>query len=166
MSARDYVTVREIARGGMASVSLGVRSKGDFRRVYALKRVLPAFASDEEFIRGFEDEALLAGGLRHANVVSVLDVGTDADGPYLVMDYVEGVTLADVLSASSIPHPLPLGFCLNVCRQVADGLHHAHELRASDGTPMLLVHRDVSPSNILLGFDGVVRVTDFGIAKA
>ncbi|MCA9581330.1 MAG: serine/threonine protein kinase [Myxococcales bacterium] len=166
MSTRDYIQVCEIARGGMATVHLGVLVDSHFQRVYALKRLHPHLADDLKFRDSFLDEARIAGRLHHGNVVSVVDVGTDDDGPFLVMEYIEGVPLSEVIPLASVEGPLPLTMCLDVCRQVAEGLHHAHELRADDGSPLSIVHRDVSPSNILLGFDGVARVTDFGIARA
>jgi serine/threonine protein kinase len=115
----------------------------------------------------FMDEARLAGLVRHPNVVGVSDVGEDDDGPYLIMDYVEGVSLSRAIGQMvRSGHAIPMQVAIRICREVALGLHAAHEARSEDGTALHLVHRDVSPQNILIGFDGSVRVTDFGIAKA
>jgi eukaryotic-like serine/threonine-protein kinase len=115
----------------------------------------------------FMDEARLAGLVRHPNVVGVSDVGEDDDGPYLIMDYVEGVSLSRALRQTvHSGHAIPMQVAIRICREVALGLHAAHEVRSEDGTVLQLVHRDVSPQNVLIGFDGSVRVTDFGIAKA
>jgi serine/threonine-protein kinase len=105
--------------------------------------------------------------LRHPNVVSVLDVGQDEQGPFLVMDYVEGVPASSLLrNAARSGTPNPMQVCLRVALDTAEGLHAAHELRDGEGRSLGLVHRDVSPQNLLVGFDGVTRVTDFGVAKA
>ena len=115
----------------------------------------------------FMDEARLAGLVRHPNVVGVSDVGEDDDGPYLIMDYVEGVSLSRAIrEMARARRAVPMQVAVRICREVALGLHAAHEVRSEDGTVLHLVHRDVSPQNILIGFDGTVRVTDFGIAKA
>jgi serine/threonine-protein kinase len=114
----------------------------------------------------FVDEARLAGLVRHPNVVGVSDVGEDEDGPYLIMDYVEGVSLSKTIREIGGRQSIPMQVALRICLDVAMGLHAAHEVRSEDGTILHLVHRDVSPQNILIGFDGTVRVTDFGIAKA
>lgn len=151
-----------LARGGMGEVKLGMRQAGEFRRLVAIKRLRPEYADDPRFHDMFLAEARLAGLVRHANVVSVLDVGVDEGGPYLVMDYVEALTLADVLKAGAVP----LQVALRIVREVALALGAAHALRGADGELLGLVHRDVSPQNVLLGFDGVARLTDFGIAKA
>ncbi len=149
----------------MGRVDLAVRLEGSFERLFAVKRLKAALADDTGVREMFLDEARIAGLVRHPNVVSVLDVGHDAEGPYLVMEWVEGVSVAQLLAQRSA-HPLPVDVCLRVAAQVADGLHAAHEQGDAEGRPLHLVHRDVSPQNILIGFDGVARVTDFGIAKA
>jgi serine/threonine-protein kinase len=113
----------------------------------------------------FVDEVRIAGLIRHPNVVSIVDVGEDADGPFAVMEFVEGISVATLLG-SETAHPLPLEVALRIAIAVAEGLHAAHELVGPDGARLELVHRDVSPQNILVGFDGIARVTDFGVAKA
>ena len=151
----------------MGVVTLASRDHGHFVRLYALKRLHPSL-QEEAAVRGmFLDEARIAGLIRHPNVVSVVDVGEDEDGPYLVMDYVEGVTLSELLHRLlSRGARLPLSTALEVVRQIAAGLHAAHQLADPSGQSMGVIHRDISPQNILLGYDGYARLTDFGIAKA
>ena len=162
----SYVHLIDLAKGGLGQVSLVARTEGAFRRVYAMKRLHAHLQDSTSVRRMFVEEARIAGLLRHANVTSVLDVGEDEEGPFLIMDFVDGVSLAEIVRRFSWPDPIPLEVGLAIVAQVARGLHAAHELRQPDGTPMTVVHRDVTPSNILVGFDGVVRVTDFGVAKS
>lgn len=163
----SYAPLKTIASGGMGSVELVLHRKGRFKRLLAMKRLLPAHRDDSDLRAMFLDEARLAGLIRHPNVVSVLDVGEDADGPYLVMEYVEGVNASRLIQATRARgEALCLSVALEVVMQAARGLHAAHELEGDDGGSLSLVHRDISPQNLLVGFDGVVRVTDFGIAKA
>jgi len=151
----------------MGQVDLVLKRDGAFARVYVLKRLHAHFARDGATRAMFLEEARIAGLLRHANVVSVIDAGEDAEGPYLVMDYVDGIPLSDFLArAASDDELLPIEIVIDVVRQVAEGLRAAHELVGPGGVKSRVIHRDVSPSNVLLGFDGVVRVTDFGIARA
>ncbi len=162
-----YVPVSPLARGGMGSVELVLRREGEFRRLYARKRPHAHHERAGTFRQHFLREARVAGLLRHPNVVSVLDVGEDPDGPYLVMDFVEGISLAQLIGSFRAQEDLlPLQVCLTIARQAADGLHAAHELRDHDGSAVALVHRDISPQNILIDFEGIARVTDFGLAKA
>ena len=118
---------------------------------------------DHEIVR--DPTARLAAKLRHANVVDVMELGEDASIVYQVMTWVEGPSLGELL-AGPPPHPLPPGIAARVMSDALAGLHAAHEVADENGTPMQLVHRDVSPQNILVGADGVSRLTDFGIAKA
>ena len=161
-----YRSLLEIARGGMGSVELVVRDHGHFESLHALKRLHRELRSEPETRAMFLDEARIAGLIRHPNVVSVTDIGEDEDGPYIVMDYVDGVPLNRLLSRASRDRRLPLACALEIMRQVAVGLEAAHALTDAAGKPLHVVHRDISPQNILIGFDGFVRVTDFGIAKA
>ncbi len=147
-------------------VDLVVRSEGSFERWYACKR-LHAHLREPAFRAMFLDEGRLAGTLRHPNVLSVLDVGEDGEGPYLIMDFLEGLPAARLLSwAAERGQRLPVQIAARIALEAARGLHAAHEATAPDGRPLGLIHRDVSPQNILIGFDGTVRVSDFGIAKA
>jgi serine/threonine protein kinase len=161
-----YELVRRLAVGGMAEVYLATATgPGDFRKVVAIKRLLPQHALDPQLLRMFLDEARLMARLSHPNVPQVTDVddGTGGDVPYFVMEYIHGTDLRGVLNAAG--GPLPIEHALAITEAVAAGLHHAHEQRGADGQPLEIVHRDVSPSNILISFDGGVKVTDFGVAK-
>jgi eukaryotic-like serine/threonine-protein kinase len=162
-----YTLVATIAQGGMGYVELCFRREGRFLRWCARKRLHEQFRSDLTFRSMFMDEARLAGLVRHPNAVGVLDVGEDQDGPFLIMDFIEGVSLSRVIGeAADSGRPFPMQVAVRICFDAAMGLHAAHEVRSEDGTVLRLVHRDMSPQNILIGFDGTVRVTDFGIAKA
>ena len=163
----DHRLVCDIARGGMGRVELVVRKDDDFVRLYARKRVLAGLGDDADVRAMFRDEARIAGMLRHPNVVGVYDVGEDDEGMFLLMDYVEGIPLSQLVrGVKRRGARMPVQICARIVEQVAEGLHAAHELRDLDGKPLDLVHRDVSPSNVMLDLNGVVRVLDFGIAKA
>jgi eukaryotic-like serine/threonine-protein kinase len=161
------IKLLDLAKGGMGTVELGLRREGGFRRLYAVKRLHPHLLDDEDLRAMFVDEARIAGLLRHANVVSVLDVGEDEQGPFLVMDYVDGVTLSAIIQRHATQDQLlPVQLCARVGGEIARGLAVAHELVGHDGERLNIVHRDVSPQNVLVGYDGQVRLADFGIARA
>lgn len=163
-----YELVAELATGGMATVYLArLSGVGGFQRFVAVKRLHPHLASEEGFVQMFLDEARLAAGIHHPNVVPILEVDASKAGYYLVMEYIEGDTLARLLArAASKGSALPIGIGLRVILDMLAGLHAAHELRDERGAPTELVHRDVSPQNILVGMDGISRITDFGVARA
>ena len=163
---RSYRRLEVLARGGMGSVERVELREGRFRRVFARKRLLDAYRDDAEVREMFLEEARLAGLIRHPNVVSVVDVGEDEEGPFLVMDLVEGVSLSELVASCKTHGPLPLAAALELATQIADGLRAAHELRSPEGELLGLIHRDLTPGNVLVGFDGLARITDFGIAKA
>jgi eukaryotic-like serine/threonine-protein kinase len=152
----------------MATVHFGrlVGAVG-FSRIVAIKRLHPHLAKDKEFTSMFLDEARLAARVRHPNVVPLLDVAAMGEEVLLVMEYVPGVPLASLLRAVSAKGELvaPDVAAAVVCG-VLHGLHAAHEATDEAGAPLHIVHRDVSPQNILVGVDGVPRVLDFGVAKA
>lgn len=157
----------EIASGGMGSVELARLAEADGHRLVAVKRMHPEYAKDQEFVRMFRDEIWLTGSLNHENVVGLVGWGEDDAGPYLVMEYVDGIALARIaLNGRRAGEPMPSELVAYVLARAADGLHAAHQLKDADGRPLDIVHRDVTPSNILVGYDGSVRLTDFGIAKA
>jgi serine/threonine protein kinase len=140
---------------------------GSFERHVVLKMILPERAHDETSVQMFLDEARLAASLNHQNVAQVFEVGKEAGIHFLAMEYVHGQDLRALLAkAGSTGTRVPLELALTVVAGAAAGLEHAHERRTSDGTPMGIVHRDVSPSNIMIGYDGSVKLLDFGIAKA
>jgi serine/threonine-protein kinase len=163
-----YELIGEIASGGMATVYLArLSGVGGFRRFVAMKRLHPHLAKDGEFVQMFLDEARLAAGIHHPNVVPILEVGASPVGYYLVMEYIEGDTLARLLArAAGKGLRLPLAISLRILLDCLAGLHAAHELRNDQGGLVGLVHRDVSPQNMLVGIDGVARITDFGVARA
>jgi tRNA A-37 threonylcarbamoyl transferase component Bud32 len=151
----------------MATVFLGAL-QGDlgFRQLVAIKRPHPHLLDDRGFRDAWMREARLAAGIHHANVVDVRDVEAVGDGLQLVMDYIEGASLGELVSAATRDSArIPAGVAVRVVLDACSGLHAAHEARDDAGKPLGLVHRDVSPQNILVGVDGVARVTDFGIAK-
>lgn len=163
-----YALFDEIASGGMATVHLGrLIGPVGFSRTVAIKRLHNHFAKDPDFSAGFVDEARLAARIHHPNVVPIIDVLAENGELSLVMDYVEGESLARLLrQASSVGEKAPLAVASSILCGTLYGLHAAHEAVNERGKPMHLVHRDVSPQNILVGTDGTPRLVDFGVAKA
>lgn len=158
-----YEPILPIGTGGMATVYLARAPLADgVAREVALKVVHPHLRESEEAASTLIEEAKLAARIRHPNVVPVREVGRDEAGIFLVMDYVEGATLAELVKTG----PLPLPIAARILADALAGLHAAHELASDDGKPLDLVHRDFSPQNVLVGADGVTRLTDFGIARA
>ncbi len=168
-----YRLLERLGQGGMAEVfkakSYGVEG---FEKILVIKRILPELAKSQDFVDMFIHEAKLAVRLSHANIVQVFDLGKapandGADAYYMAMEYVHGLDLASVLARSrrnQLVLPIQLG--VYVASEVAKGLDHAHRRRDEQMRPLGVVHRDVSPQNVLLSFEGEVKVTDFGIAKA
>jgi serine/threonine-protein kinase len=163
-----YALGKEIARGGLASVHVGLGlGEVGFTRTVAIKRLLPAFASDAELVASFVDEAKLASRVRHPNVVPTLDVVTLDGEVFVVMEYVHGESLSTLLQLSKgLGAEMPRSVASAVFVNVLHGLQAAHEATDERGTPLGIIHRDMSPQNVLVGADGVARVLDFGIAKA
>ena len=158
----------ELAAGGMATVHLG-RLKGEagFSRTVAIKRLHPQYAKDPEFVAMFVDEARLAARVRHPNVVPTLDVISEGGEIFLVMEYVAGESLSRLLRTLRNKKQLvPPHIATTLLAGVLHGLHAAHEARNEQGEPLKIVHRDVSPQNVLVGTDGISHVLDFGVAKA
>lgn len=138
-----------------------------FAKIVVLKRILPQLAGDPEFVAMFLDEARLAAQLDHANVVGVHDIGRDHEEYFFTMEYLHGEDVRAILRATSQASTrVPLEHALAIVAGVARGLQHAHERIGLDGKPLGLVHRDVSPTNVLVTYDGGVKLVDFGIAKA
>ena len=163
-----YVLYGQIASGGMATVHYG-RLLGvvGFSRTVAIKRLHPQFATDPEFVSMFLDEARLAARIRHPNVVSTIDVVATEGEVFLVMEYVQGVSLSLLVKGAMEERTrIPTGIAVSIAADMLHGLHAAHEAASEQGEPLHLVHRDVSPQNVLVGIDGTARVLDFGVAKA
>jgi eukaryotic-like serine/threonine-protein kinase len=163
-----YELLCPIAEGGMASVWIARHTgKHGFEKFVAIKTVLPKFASDPRFQQMFQDEARIASRIEHTNVAQILDVGEQHDITYLVMEYVDGESLSTVhRTLVKKGMRIPPGVVLRTMADVCGGLHTAHELHEEDGTLTGVVHRDVSPQNVLLSTRGVAKLIDFGIAKA
>jgi serine/threonine-protein kinase len=163
-----YALYGEIAAGGMATVHFGrLLGPVGFSRTVAIKRLHPQFAKDPEFVSMFLDEARLAARIRHPNVVPTLDVVATQGELFLVMDYVQGESLSRLIRASrDRGERIPIRMASAIIGGALHGLHAAHEAKNERGEPLHIVHRDISPQNVLVGTDGVARVLDFGVAKA
>ena len=166
-SSSRYDTILKLASGGMATVWIGtVRGALGFRQLVAIKKPHPHLLGDERFRSEIVAEARLASMIHHANVVDVRDVEIDGDSISLVMDYIEGASLGElIIAAAATGKPLPARVAVRIAVDTLAGLHAAHELVDERDRPVGLVHRDVSPQNILVGVDGIARVADFGVAK-
>lgn len=163
----DYWSFAQIASGGMATVHVGYGSTDGKRKTVAIKLLKPAFVEDEEFVAMFTSEARLAARIQHPNVVQTLDFVRQQGDLALVMDYIPGEALSKLLVAGYRDgNPATPPMLRRILADVLRGLHAAHEARDADGKKAQIVHRDVSPQNILVGVDGVARVLDFGIAQA
>jgi serine/threonine-protein kinase len=163
-----YTVVRRLARGGMAEVYLA-RERGPVgvERLVALKVILPQMADESRFLSMFKTETRVAATLDHPNIAQVREAGEVGGEPYLAMEYVHGRTVQSLLrTASERRLSIPLGCALALVIGACAGLHYAHERRDLSGRPLGIVHRDVSPSNLMLRHDGAIKLVDFGIAKA
>ncbi|CAN5692202.1 hypothetical protein BH11MYX4_BH11MYX4_36190 [soil metagenome] len=163
-----YVLYGELASGGMATVHFG-RLSGPvgFSRTVAIKRLHPHYAKDSEFVTMFLDEARLCGRIRHPNVVPTLDVVATEGEIFIVMEYVAGEALSKLMKTAWQRNiPVPPRVAATILSSVLHGLHAAHQAKDEHGRELGIVHRDVSPQNILVGSDGTSRVLDFGVAKA
>jgi serine/threonine-protein kinase len=162
-----YRLIAELGHGGMAEVFLAVvRGPAGFNKLVVIKQIRPQLAEDPEFLGMFLDEARLAARLSHPNVVQTNEVGQEGERYFIAMEYLEGQPLNRVVHRLQKSGGLPLAMHLKVIVNALAGLHHAHELTDYDGTPLGVVHRDITPHNIFVTYDGQVKVVDFGIAKA
>lgn len=164
-----YRVFANIGRGGMADVLLGVAlGKKGFNKLLVIKRLRPTLADDPSMVSMFLDEARLAARLSHANLVHTFEIGEEGSGGYfIVMEYLEGRPVSQIVDAlKDTKASLPPEVWAKIVSEALAGLHYAHELTDYDGSPLNVVHRDVSPQNIIVTFDGGVKLVDFGIAKA
>jgi serine/threonine-protein kinase len=168
MKFGQYELLERIAMGGMAEVYKGrvVGAEG-FEKLVAIKRILPDLAEDERFVTMLLTEARIHSALSHRNIVQIHDLGMSEEGEYfIVLEYVEGYDLRAITeSFAADGEIIPEALSLHIAAEVAQALHFAHELRGPNGHPLGLIHRDVSPSNVLISFAGEVKLSDFGLAK-
>src|SRR5262245_38573305 len=169
MSLKKFEILEMVAKGGMAEVyrakTVGLQG---FEKEVCVKKILPHLTEDESFVTMFINEAKLAATLSYANIVQVHDLCVSANGEYfIVMEYVHGKDLSDVIRAAQLAgREIPPDIAVYICREVCKGLHYAHSKTDSSGARLNIIHRDISPHNVLVSFMGEVKITDFGIAKA
>jgi TonB family protein len=164
----QYLLLEKIATGGMAELFKAKRKGVEgFEKILAIKRILPHMSDNDEFITMFIDEAKLAAQLTHQNICQIFDLGKIENSYYIAMEYVHGKDLRAALRASrSKKKPFPVELAILVISKISSALDYAHRKRDANGQPLNLVHRDISPQNILISYEGEVKLVDFGIAKA
>jgi serine/threonine-protein kinase len=162
-----YRIVDEIGIGGMASVHLArMDGPGGFQKWVAIKKIHPHLVEDESFVQMFLDEARVAARISHPNVATVFDLGKHEDTYWIAMEYLHGEPLREVMRRTEeLGTAMPPEIACRVIADAAEGLHAAHELLGKNGEKLGLVHRDVTPHNLFVTYDGVTKVVDFGIAK-
>jgi serine/threonine protein kinase len=162
-----YELIEKLGTGGMAEVFRArCRGPGGFERTVVVKRILPANCSDPSFASMFVSEAKLLGMLHHPNVIQAYDFGESEGTLFLVLEYVDGPSLGQTLGAlNRAGRQMPLGVACQIARDICRALDHVHNLRDADGAPLKVVHRDVTPSNIMLMATGAAKLLDFGVAK-
>jgi serine/threonine protein kinase len=163
----NYVVHERLGAGGMATVHRATSASGQFAHPVALKRLLPHLAHDESFVRAFVREARIAAQLRHPNVAQTFDLGLVDESYYIAMELIEGNDLRKVLRQSAgAAGPMPPALVVNLLAQVCEALDYAHGMTDEHGQPLGIVHRDVSPANIIISHAGIAKLIDFGIARA
>ena len=164
----SYELIRKIGEGGMAEVYLARRSGIEgFAHLCVVKTILPTYANDRDFTEMFFDEARITVELQHPNIVRVFDLDRDGDLVYLAMEFVHGMdALSLMIECEELGVTVPYGSALYIISETLKGLHFAHSARDIEGKPLGLIHRDISPGNILLGLNGSVKLSDFGVARA
>lgn len=161
-----YRLLYPIAAGGMAQVWAAKPEGGGLARTVAIKLVRPEYAADEEYARMFIDEAMVASSIHHPNVCEIYELGRDGDLLFMVLEWIAGDSLSGLMQRGTDMSPLAPEIAARITAEACAGLHAAHEATGPDGQPLNIVHRDVSPPNILISLHGHVKVSDFGIAKA
>jgi tRNA A-37 threonylcarbamoyl transferase component Bud32 len=160
-----YTLIKKIGQGGMAEMFLAEYAREDgFRRKVALKKVLPHLIENRYYIKMFIREARLAALLRHPNIVQITDFGNVQNAYFIAMEYIEGMNLSEIME--KLKKELPMGLCIFIGTKISIGLQYSHsKLDEKSREPLNIVHRDISPHNIMVSFDGEVKIADFGIAK-
>jgi eukaryotic-like serine/threonine-protein kinase len=163
-----YRLIRQIAVGGMAEIHLAKTTGiAGFEKYVALKMIHPNFAEDEQFIQMLVDEAKIAVQLTHGNIAQTFDLGRVGETYYITMEFVDGADLYKILRRGSEQDvEMPLDVCAFIGKEIASALDHAHRKKDHIGKPLGIVHRDVSPQNVLISYAGEIKLVDFGIAKA
>lgn len=164
-----YLLLEKVAAGGMAEIYLAKSTAATgLNKFFAIKRILPQFSTNEDFVAMFKEEAKVCINLNHSNVVSIFDFGIEAGTFYLVMDYVEGRNLRQIINElKKTNKSFSIDQALYLVKEAAAGLDHAHRcVDGATGKPLNITHRDMSPQNVMVSFDGEIKVIDFGIAKA
>ncbi len=163
-----FKLVRKIAEGGMGAVYEAIQYGGDgFEKIVAIKTILEDYSADAEFVEMFIGEAKLVADLIHQNIVQVYQLGKVGNRYYIAMEYVHGVNIEEFLERhQELERRIPIELVAFIVSRICLGLHYAHTKTDKEGNPLNVVHRDVSPKNIMIDTQGVVKVTDFGIAKA
>ncbi|MFL5347558.1 MAG: serine/threonine-protein kinase [Hyalangium sp.] len=163
-----YQIITQLSVGGMAELFLGFTAgPGGFRKYVALKRILPDVRGNEQFVRMFLDEARITAAFNHPNIAQVFELGEEDDGLFLAMEFIAGQNLDQLTAAyRRRQEPIPLEYSVSAVRDVCQALHYAHTFTDPSGRPSPIIHRDVAQKNIMVTYDGVVKLLDFGIAKA
>lgn len=162
-----YQLLKKIASGGMGQVLLAKKGEDDFEKIVVIKRILPHLVEDEEFFTMFKDEAKITMRLDHPNIARINEFGVENGVHFIEMEYVAGEDVRRIEKrAAATGRGIPIGVIIRVIADAAAGLDFAHKAKDAKGSPLNLVHRDVSPQNVLVGFDGSVKLIDFGVAKA
>src|SRR4051812_29137384 len=157
-----YTLVAKLAQGGMAEIFLArLGGAAGFEKLVCIKRILPSYAEDAMFVSMFLDEARIAARISHPNVCQVFELGSLDGQYYIAMEYLEGVPVSAFRRREKYPTTPDPRLVVGIAAQACEGLHHAHQLKAADGQPLGVVHRDISPQNLFATADGIVKVLDF-----
>jgi serine/threonine protein kinase len=163
-----YTLIKKLATGGMAEIWLSrQRGLADFKRFVVVKKILSHLGAQETFVRMFLDEARMSAQLNHPNIVQVYDLGKEGESYFIAMEFINGENLASIAwRGKKRNKPIPVHYAARILADACKGLHYAHLLKSSDGSELNIVHRDISPQNLLVTYEGETKVVDFGIAKA